>query len=47
MTSTTRFLRGKPKLSLQKEAIENHTFFFFYQGEFLGDTYTSLSVDAP
>jgi hypothetical protein len=45
MTSTTHFLRGKPKLSLQKKkkkkkkkkkAIEDHTFFVFvYQGEFL------------
>jgi hypothetical protein len=37
MTSTTHFLIGKPKLSLQKKkAIEDHTFFVFvYQGEFL------------
>jgi hypothetical protein len=47
MTSTTHFLSGKPKLSLQKKAIEGHTFFIFvYQSEFLGDTYTSLFVDA-
>jgi hypothetical protein len=46
MTLTTPFLRGKPKLSLQKKAIEDHTFFVFvYQGEFLGDANTGLSVD--
>jgi hypothetical protein len=45
MTSTTPLLRGKPKLSLQKKAIEDHTFFVFvYQGEFLGDMLTQASL---
>jgi hypothetical protein len=40
------FLRGKPNLSLQKEAIENHAFFFFFfnQGELLVDTLTQTSL---